>query len=134
MITNLRMDLRFKLYPPPAAGRAIYVFAGECLRVLRRFQSGRGFWRLPPVTARWSKEREGKRVEGKICNDKGMRQCLFPWNFNQFFSLVLFTSIYLQLQWINLTWNLLSCTVKSCPESLLCPPHGYIIGNQPPRV
>ena len=66
-------------------------------------------------------EREGKRVEGKICNDKGMRQCLFPWNFNQFFSLVLFTSIYLQLQWINLTWNLLSCTVWSCPESLLCP-------------
>ena len=52
VITNLRMDLRFKLYPPPAAGRAIYVFAGECLRVLRRFQSGRGFWLLPPVTAR----------------------------------------------------------------------------------
>ena len=90
MITNLRMDLRFKLYPPPAAGRAIYVFACECLRVLRRFQSGRGFWRLPPVTARWSEGRhvEGKRVEGKICNDKSMRQCLFPWNFNQFFSLV----------------------------------------------
>ena len=36
-------------------------------------------------------ERDGKHVEGKICNDKDMRQCLFPWNFNRFFSLVLFT-------------------------------------------
>ena len=39
-------------------------------------------------------EREGKHVEGKICNDKSMRQCLFPWNFNQFFSLVVFTYMY----------------------------------------
>ena len=47
-----------------------------------------------------------------------MRQCLFPWNFNQFFSLVVFTyltfdfgSIYLQWMKSYVELALLYCLV-----------------------
>ena len=60
-------------------------------------------------------EREGKHVEGKICNDKGMRQCLFPWNFNQFFSLVVFTYLTFDFGSIYLQW------MKSYVELALLP-------------